>query len=156
MKIDELTRAFRRHLQALARAELIIAEIRLGTLLRKIGLVLFAGVVCIFGLAMLNAAAFRALVPIWGDVIALVAVAIGDFVIAGILVAIASRKAQSSDLELAGQLRDQAIDAIELDARIAADQATDFVRRPLQAADWVTSLITSILGAFIKHRKKGS
>ena len=71
MKTEDTVRAFQRHLRALLRAELLIAEIKLGVLLRKTALVAFAGVIAVFGLATLNIAAYNVLAPIWGEVWAL-------------------------------------------------------------------------------------
>ena len=50
-----------RHLRILWRAERVIAETRLRILLRRSMLYALAGLIAVFGLAMLNVAAFYAL-----------------------------------------------------------------------------------------------
>ncbi len=51
MKAEESVRSFQRHLRALLRAELLIAEIKLNALLKKTMLMAVAGVIAVFGLA---------------------------------------------------------------------------------------------------------
>ena len=153
MNTDETLNAFRRHFRALWRAEMVIAEIKLGALVKKVGLVFVAGFIALFGLATLNFAAYKALVPIWGDVLALVAVAIGDFVIAGILVALASRTPRKPEIELANELRDQAVTALELDARLAVEDVTARVRRPLMIARSASGSLISIIMALLRSRR---
>jgi hypothetical protein len=151
---DESIKAFLRHLRALWRAESTIAEIKLGLLAKRSGLMAFAGLIGAFGLAMLNVAAYFALAPIWGDVWAMVAVAVADFVIAGILIAVANRQSKEPEIALAGELRDQAIEAIELDARIAVDEVSGFVRRPVQVAGTASAALISIITAILRARRR--
>jgi len=92
-------------------------------------------------------------VPIWGDVLALVAVAIGDFVIAGILVALASRTPRKPEIELANELRDQAVTALELDARLAVEDVTARVRRPLMIARSASGSLISLIMALLRSRR---
>ena len=113
MKAEDTVRSFQRHLRALLRAELLIAEIKLNALLKKTMLMAVAGVIAVFGLATLNVAAYHLLVPIWGDLWALVAVAAGDFVITGALMLAAARPSKAPTLPLATELRDQAIAALD-------------------------------------------
>ncbi len=155
MSTEENLNAFLRHLRALWRAESTIAEIKLGLLAKRSGLMAFAGLIGAFGLAMLNVAAYFALAPVWGDVWALVAVAAADFIIAGILIVIASRQSKEPEIALASELRDQAIEAIELDARIAVDEVSGFVRRPVQFAGTASAALISIVTAILRARRKG-
>jgi hypothetical protein len=152
---EENLNAFLRHLRALWRAESTIAEIKLGLLAKRSGLMALAGLIGAFGLAMLNVAAYFALAPVWGDVWALVAVAAADFVIAGILIVVANRQSKEPEIALAGELRDQAIEAIELDARIAVDEVSGFVRRPVQFAGTASAALISIITAILRARRKG-
>lgn len=154
MRTEETLDAFQRHLRAVWRAETLIAQIKLGELLKRTGLVVFAGLIAIFGLATLNFAAYRALTPLWGDVWALVAVAVGDFVIAGLLIMLASRSGKSSDLALATELRDQAFAALELDARLAVDEVSSLVRRPVQFAGSASAILASIIAAILRRRRR--
>ena len=154
MNTDESLTAFLRHLRALWRAETVIAEIKLGLLAKRSGLMLFAGLIAAFGLAMLNVAVYLALAPAWGDVGSMVAVAIGDFVIAGILFVLAGRQTKDPEIALASELRDQAIEAIELDARIAVDEVSGFVRRPVQVAGTASAALISIITAILRARRR--
>lgn len=154
MNTDEALNAFLRHLRALWHAEMVIAEIKLGVLLRKSGMLAFAGLVGAFGLAMLNVAVYLALAPLWGDVTAMVAVAVGDFAIAAILVLLARSGAKEPEIALASELRDQAVEAIELDARIAVDEVAGFVRRPVQMAGSASAALISIVTAILRARRR--
>lgn len=153
MNTDDTINAMRRHFRTLWRAEMVIAEIKLGALVKRGSLMLVAGLVAVFGLAMLDIAAYKALIPIWGEVWALVAVAIGDFVIAGILVALANRETKQPEIALASELRDQAIAALELDARFAVDEVAGFVRRPVQFAGSVSSALVSVVTTILRARR---
>jgi len=154
VRTDETLDAFQRHLRALWRAEMLIAQIKLSALLKKGGLMIFAGLIAVFGLATLNFAAYRALTPLWGEVWALVAVALGDFVIAGILIAIAARSSDTPEIPLAEELRDQAIAGLELDARLAVDEVTGLVRRPIQLAGSASAILASIVTAILRARRE--
>jgi hypothetical protein len=139
-----------RHARVLWRAETLIVEIKLKSALRRMGFVAFAGLTAVFGLAMLNVSAYFALRPDWGDALALLAVAVVDFVIAGILVALASRDPVSRDLEFATELRDQAIEGIELESRAAADR---LVHRPVEIAGGLSNILFSLLMGFLRGRR---
>lgn len=154
MRSEETLDAIQRHLRALWRAEMLIAQIKLAALLKRTGLMAFAGLVAVFGLATLNFAAYRALTPLWGEVWALVAVALGDFIIAGVLVLMAARNSDAPELPLANELRDQAIAALELDARLAVDEMTGFVRRPVQLAGSASAILASIITALLRTRRR--
>jgi hypothetical protein len=143
---DSLTR----HAKVLLRAERLIGEIRLKRVLRQTGLVAFAGLIAVFGLAMLNVAAYFALKPYWGDALAMLAVGVADLVIAGILVAIASAGGNDQQLELAGELRDHAIAGIEVEAKAAAGRITG----TLSLAGGAASLLATVLSGFLRGRRK--
>lgn len=154
MRTEETLDAIQRHLRALWRAEMLIVQIKLGALLKRSGLMILAGLIAVFGLATLNFAAYRALTPLWGEVWALVAVAVGDFVVAGLLILLASRSSDTPELALANELRDQAIAALELDARLAVDEVTGFVRRPVQVAGSASAILASIIAALLRARRR--
>ena len=154
MNTDEPINAAMRHLRALWRAEMVIAELKLGILVKKSGMLAFAGLIGVFGLAMLNVAAYLALAPIWGEVLGMVAVGIGDFVIAAILVVLAGRSSKEPEIALASELRDQAVEALELDARIAVDEVTGFVRRPVQVAGSASAALISLVTAILRARRR--
>ena len=83
-----LQRIFR-HARDLWRVEGTIAHARFGLTMRRSVLYALAGLIAIFGLAMLNVAAFFGFQAAWGPVWAAVAAACGDFVVAAIVAAIA-------------------------------------------------------------------
>ena len=149
MRTESLNAIFR-HARVLWRAESLIIEIKLRSVLRRTSLVAFAGLIAVFGLAMLNVAAYFALAPLWGDAWAMLAVAVADFVIAAILLAVASREPANRDLEFATELRDQALEGIETESKVAADR---FVHRPVEIAGGLSSIILSLLMGFLRGRK---
>lgn len=102
-----------RHLRILWRVESTIAEIRLRATVRRSVLYALAALVAVFGLGMLNVAAFFALEPHWGPTWAAFAAALGDFVLAIIAVAIATAARPGPDLNTAIELRQAAIDGLE-------------------------------------------
>ncbi len=106
-----------RDLQVLRKADFLIGKIWLGVLARRFGLFAFAGLIAVFGLGMAHVAGFYALQasagPIWGAAI----VAIVDLVIAAIVLQVAANARPGPEIELAFEVRNMAIDAIQGDAR---------------------------------------
>jgi hypothetical protein len=76
-------------------------------------------------------------------------------VIAAILVVVAGRSSKEPEIALASELRDQAVEALELDARIAVDEVTGFVRRPVQVAGSASAALISIITAILRARRRG-
>jgi hypothetical protein len=146
----ESLNAIFRHARVLWRAESLIVEIKLRSALRRAGLVAFAGLIAVFGLAMLNVAAFFAIAPLWGEAWAMLAVAVADFIIAAILIAMASRETAGRDVEFATELRNQALEGIETESRVAADR---LVHRPVELAGGLSSVLLSLLMGFLRGRK---
>jgi hypothetical protein len=111
--IDNLVR----DLQVLRKADFLIGRIWFGVIARRFSLFVFAGLIAVFGLGMANIAGFYALQPGVGPVWASVIVAAADFVIAAIVLLIASNSRPGPEIELALDVRRIAIDAIQADAR---------------------------------------
>jgi hypothetical protein len=151
---DDTLNAAMRHARALWRAEMTMVEIRLGVFAKRTGLFAFAGLIGAFGLGFLNVAAYMALAPGWGDAAAMTIVAVADLVLAGIVLFIATRHARDAELALAEELRDQAVEALELDARIAIDDVTGFVRRPVQVAGSASAALIAIITAILRARRR--
>ena len=83
----------------------------------------------------------------------MLAVAIIDFVVAGLLVVIAAR-VTPLQIEVAEELRDQALAGLDAETRIAVSEVSGFVRRPFQmagAASILVSIVTTLLRAC--HRR---
>src|SRR5208282_4462753 len=94
-----------RNLRVLWRAESIVAEIRLHVIAARSGLRAFAGLIALFGLAMLNLAGYFALARWWEPVWAASAVAVVDFAVAGVLVLVAAQMKPGRELDLAVEVR---------------------------------------------------
>jgi len=117
-----------RHLKILLRAESLIAETKVRGLARRSGLMAGAGVIVLFGLAMLNVAGFFALEPSWGPAWAGLAVAVADLIIALVIVLVALSSRQSVEVKAAETLRDSALEGLEADVRgLAAGAAVPLV-----------------------------
>jgi uncharacterized membrane protein (DUF2068 family) len=120
-----------RDLQVLRKADVLIAKIWINVLLRRSGLVAFAGLIAVFGLAMANVAGFYALQPGSGPVWAAAIVAGVDLVIAAIVLLLASRSQPGPEIELALGVRQMALEAIQNDARdlkLTLDAVADEVK----------------------------
>lgn len=111
--IDHLVR----DLQVLRKADFLIAKIWMNVLLRRSGLVAFAGLIAVFGLGMANVAGFYALQPSAGPVWAAAIVAAVDFLIAAIVLLIANKSQPGPEVELALGVRQMALESIQTDAR---------------------------------------
>jgi hypothetical protein len=114
-----LQRIFR-HVRDLWRVEGTIAQARFGLTMRRSVLYALAGLIAVFGLGMLNVAAFFAFQSWWGPVWAAVAAAIGDFAVAAVVAAIALTAKPGAHLDSALETRQSALDGI--DAEIATLQ----------------------------------
>lgn len=146
--------AITRHLRVLWRAGSLIVAMRLRAIARRTGFFAFAGLIAVFGHAMLNVTAYFALAPLWGDALAMLAVAVADFIIAGILIAIGSRASTGIELTLAEELRDHAIEGIEIEARNAADEVSSVVRAPISMAGSAVAFLVSLILGLVRGRKR--
>jgi len=106
-----------RDLQVLRKADLLIGKIWLNVLVRRVGLSALAGLIGVFGLGMANVAGYNALQNYMGVVWAATSVAVVDFVIAVIVLAVASRTHPGPEIELALEVRRTALESIYEDAR---------------------------------------
>lgn len=111
--IDHLVRDF----QVLRKADLLIAKIWLGVLLRRFGLAAFGGLIAVFGLGMANVAGFYALQASLGPVWAAAIVAIADFIIAAIILVMAKNTQPGPEIDLAFDVRKMAVETLQNDTR---------------------------------------
>jgi len=142
--IDNLVR----DLRLLQKADSLIGRIWVHAMARRFGLYAFAGLIAVFGLGMTNLAGFYALQPALGSVWAAALIAIGDFVVAAIVMLIGNSFEPGPEIELAFDVRKMAIEAIQNDARDlkvsidalgqeirqTKDSIAGFVHNPLDAA----------------------
>lgn len=155
---------FVRHLHVLLKADSLIGRIWLTVVARRFGLLVFAGLIAVFGLGMMDIAAFFALQASVGSVWAAAIIAVVDFLLAAIVL-LASRYSQPGpEIDLAFEVRKMAIEAIQADARdlkvtvdafgqevrSARDSIAEFAHNPLDAAvqkfliPAATSIITGL------------
>jgi hypothetical protein len=146
-----------RHLRILWRAERIIAETRLRVLLRRSMLYAFAGLIAVFGLAMLNVAAYFFLRTYWGPIWAALAAALGDLVIALVMVLIALAIRPGPELPAALELRDISMQGLEAELGPLQDRFAWLSRAARDPFDTVLPailipLITSIMRGMRKSK----
>lgn len=109
MNIQALIRYGRLYL----RSEALVAEIRLRLLARKAALMAFCMAVSLFGIGMLNIAAFQALELLWGPVWTALTIAAVDFALAAMAFLLALMLKPGENLMLAQEVRQTALDAAE-------------------------------------------
>ena len=100
-------------------SERLIAQRQFAVVRTRSGLLALAGGAAAIGVVMLNVAAFYALREPLGGAMAALSVAAADFVLAGLLVAIAVRINADRETESATQVRDMAIADLEREVQIA-------------------------------------
>ncbi len=137
-----------RDLQVLWKADSLIGRIWLNVLARRLALSVFAALIAVFGLGMANIAGFYGLQPAYGFVWSAAIVAVVDFVLAALVVWLASRAQPGTELELALEVRKMAmasllsdtadvrlaVDSIRQDIQQTRDSIAGFVQNPLNAA----------------------
>jgi len=159
---------FVRDFHLLQKADSLIGRIWLKFMARRFGLLAFAGLIAVFGLGMTNVAGFYVLQASLGPVWAAALIAIGDFVVAAIVMLIGKSSRPGPEIELAFDVRKMAIEAIQDDARdlkVSIDALgqevretknaiAGFVNNPLDAA--VQKLLVPAATSIIRglHSKK--
>ena len=141
-----------RNLRVLWRTDRIIAEIRMRHMLIGLGLRAFAALIAAFGLLMLELSAYFALVQIWTAISAAAILSALNFVIAAVLFVIAGRPPGGRELELANEIHDPSVDALQLEARMAQAQVTGMIHHPLNGIP--PTLIVPLITIIIRSLKK--
>jgi len=111
--IEDLMQDFR----LLQKADSLIARFWLRLAARRFALASFAGLVAMFGLGMANLAGFRALESVLGPVWAPAVVALVDLALAALVWLLAAGAKPDPAIELAFDVRQMAVEAVEKDAR---------------------------------------
>lgn len=106
-----------RDLQALRKADLLIGKIWLSVFARRMGLVVFAALIAVFGLGMGNLAAYNGLQQSIGLIWSAAVVAVADFAIAGVVLLVASKSRPGPEIDMAFEMRRIAIEAVQENAR---------------------------------------
>jgi hypothetical protein len=145
-------RSLFRHLQILLRVESAIVDMRLRTGIARSTLYAFAALLAAFALGMFNVASFFGLQPLYGPMWAALATALGDIVIAFIIVVIASRAGSRSQMNAAIELRRAAIEGIEAELG-TVEQAFGWITRARR--DPVDAALTAVLVPFIAAIVRG-
>lgn len=140
-----------KHLRVLWRTDRIIADIRLRHLLTGLGLRAFAALIAAFGLLMLELSAYFALVQIWSAIAAAAILGALNFVIAGILLFIASRPPSGRDIELANEIHGASIEALQIEARALQAQVSGAVHHPLST---LVPVLVPLIAIIVKNLRK--
>jgi len=141
-----------KNLRVLWRTDRIIADIRLRHLLVGLGLRAFAPLIAAFGLLMLELAAYFALVQVCSAISAAAILGAVNFVIAGILLAIAARPPSGRELELASEIHASSIDALQLEARALQSQLSGMIQHPLNGI--LPMMIAPLITIIIRSLRK--
>lgn len=138
------------------RAERLLKTNELRLNIQKVQLTAVASLVAVFGLVMLTMAAFFALVPVWGQAGAALAVAGIDLALAAIVIAWAGKLKPASEAEMVREVRDMALGDMEhelslADAEVRAlkEEVQRFVRNPVDA------LLPGMIGPLLSGAAKG-
>ncbi|MGL3108164.1 phage holin family protein [Bradyrhizobium sp. BR 1432] len=137
-----------KHLRVLWRTDRIIADIRLRHLLMGLGLRAFAALIAAFGLLMLELSAYFALVQIWSAITAAAILGAVNFVIAAALFMVAGRAPSGRDIELANEIHDASIEALQLEARALQVQVSGAVHHPLST---VVPVLVPLIAIIVKN-----
>lgn len=155
-----------RNLRVLWRAESIIADIRFQQMMKRSSLKGIAALLGVFAFLMGNLALFFALEQAWGAIWAAAMIGVGNFLLAVVLLVVAERSRPGREMELALEVRNTALQALETDAQAVQQQLIEFrdevrgvreavvgfVRHPLDAV--LPSMLVPLAGAVIKGLKK--
>ncbi len=142
-----------KHVRALWRTDRIIADIRLRHLLTGLGLRAFAALIAVFGLGMLELAAYFALLQPLNAIYAAVILGIVNFAIAAILFAVAARPPSGRELELANEIHGSSIEGLQLEARALQSEISGMIHHPLNGVLplLIVPLITIIAKTLRQH-----
>ncbi|MGD8556297.1 MAG: phage holin family protein [Chromatiales bacterium] len=126
-------------LRILWRTDRLLTRNEFRLLSKKLQLNALAGLVALFGLVMLSLAIFFALVPIWGESLAALAVGGTDILLAALLMGYASSIKPAPEVEMIREMREIALNDLKdevalADAELRAmkDEVRSLVRHPVE------------------------
>ncbi len=134
------------------RSEKLLVRAQLRQMSRKTGLMSLAGLIAVFGLALLNGAAFFLLETVWGQPGAAFAVAVVDFTIAAGLTMYVQKSEDETEIEEIRSIRDRAtrdlekeVSAIESELTELRREVQNFLHHPLE--NFKPSLLVPLMKA---------
>lgn len=139
-----------RTLSVLLRAERLIAARRVAILRRQTGLMVMAGLFVGVAVVMLNVAAYLGLSEVMPEAWAALFVALGNLVIAVIMALIAGRMSGEGELGAATEMRDMALEELEIEVDDLVDELRGTARDVRQLArDPLGALLPGALGTLL-------
>ncbi len=141
------------------RSEAMIAEILVASYVRKIALSCLAILTTLTGLVFLNIAAFAYLQTLWGPVLTPFVIGLGNFILAGLSLAMMALMQPGPDLAMARELRRLSINTLE--EEFQSDQGVGGLFGPLAGehnsniAKLLLPAVISIVGSLSRRRAKG-
>src|SRR5258707_232146 len=140
---------FIRDLHHLQKADSLIGKIWLKLFARQFGLFAFAGLIAALGFTMTNIAGFYGLQAplVWAAVV----VAIGDFILAAVVVQAARNSEPGPEMALALDTRKMAIEAIQTDARDIKITIDTFGQDIRDAKDAIAGFVQNPLDATVQN-----
>ena len=142
---------FIRDLRHLQKADSLIGKIWLKLFARQFGLFAFAGLIAALGFTMTNIAGFSRLQAFLGPVWAAVVVAIGDFILAAVVVQAARNSEPGPEMALALDTRKMAIEAIQADARDIKITIDTFGQDIRDTKDAIAGFVQNPLDATVQN-----
>ncbi len=153
-----------RSLKILLKSERVLIARELKLAFDRFQLVALAGLIAVFGLALLDVAAVFALQPYWGSSLSALAVGGANLLLALILIASAKSLSPGEEIEMVKEVRDMAITEIEEEVSraqgeivVLRDEARRFVRNPFDA--FLPSILAPLFSTVVKgvtKRKKSA
>ena len=159
-----------RNLKIIWRTQALISERRLADLARKGTIYAAAGVLALFGIAMLDVAAYLWLSTKMEPALAAMIVAVGNFLLAALMLLFANTSSRSEEIAMAREVQDIALKDMEAEAervqkefrairndfRQTREQVKSAVRDPasLITPQLLLPVISAALKAFKKSRPK--
>ena len=146
--------SFARNLRALFKADTAIADIRLQHLLVSFGLKAVAALIALFGLLMVEFAAYFTLVQTWTVIASALTLAAINFLIAGAVLLLAKKRPLSRELDLAHEVHDAAVRNIQAEFVAFPTEATALLSRPIERL--LPSLIVPMITIGLRALRKST